>query len=56
MVTAIIDYGAGNIHSIEKALEYVGATVQVTDDQMWLPKQKQLCFLVSVRAELLWHV
>ena len=29
---AIIDYGAGNIHSIEKALEYVGAQVQVTDD------------------------
>ncbi|HTI14890.1 MAG TPA: imidazole glycerol phosphate synthase subunit HisH [Dictyobacter sp.] len=29
---AIIDYGAGNIHSIEKALEYVGAEVQVTDD------------------------
>jgi glutamine amidotransferase len=29
---AIIDYGAGNIHSIAKALEYVGATVQVTDD------------------------
>jgi glutamine amidotransferase len=32
MMIAIIDYGAGNIHSIEKALEYVGATVQVTDD------------------------
>ncbi|GCE12718.1 imidazole glycerol phosphate synthase subunit HisH [Tengunoibacter tsumagoiensis] len=29
---AIIDYGAGNIHSIEKALEQVGAQVQVTDD------------------------
>lgn len=29
---AIIDYGAGNIRSIEKALETVGATVQVTDD------------------------
>ncbi len=29
---AIIDYGAGNIHSIEKALEYIGANVQVTDD------------------------
>lgn len=28
---ALIDYGAGNIHSIEKALEYVGATVKVTD-------------------------
>lgn len=29
---AIIDYGAGNIRSIEKALEHVGAVVQVTDD------------------------
>jgi glutamine amidotransferase len=29
---AIIDYGAGNIRSIEKALEYIGANVQVTDD------------------------
>src|SRR5439155_25518793 len=27
-----VDYGAGNIHSIEKALEYAGAPVQVTDD------------------------
>src|SRR6266516_1509302 len=26
---AIIDYGAGNIRSIEKALEHVGAVVQV---------------------------
>ena len=29
---AIIDYGAGNIHSIEKALEHVGARVQVTNE------------------------
>ncbi len=29
---AIIDYGAGNIRSIEKALEHVGARVQVTDE------------------------
>jgi imidazole glycerol-phosphate synthase subunit HisH len=28
---AIINYGAGNIRSIEKALEHVGAAVQVTD-------------------------
>ena len=28
---ALVDYGAGNIHSIEKALEYVGATVHVTN-------------------------
>ena len=29
---AIVDYRAGNIRSIAKALEQVGATVQVTDD------------------------
>jgi glutamine amidotransferase len=29
---AIIDYGAGNIHSIAKALEHVGGSVRVTDD------------------------
>lgn len=29
---AIIDYGAGNIRSIEKALEHVGAQVHVTAD------------------------
>jgi imidazole glycerol-phosphate synthase subunit HisH len=29
---AIIDYGAGNIRSIEKALAHVGAKAQVTDD------------------------
>ena len=29
---AIIDYGAGNIHSIEKALEHVGANVCITDE------------------------
>jgi imidazole glycerol-phosphate synthase subunit HisH len=29
---AIIDYGAANIHSIEKALEQVGTQVRVTDD------------------------
>ena len=28
---ALIDYGAGNIHSIEKALERVGGVVRVTD-------------------------
>ena len=29
---AIVDYGAGNMHSIAHALEHVGARVQVTDD------------------------
>jgi glutamine amidotransferase len=35
---AIIDYGAGNIRSIEKALEYVGAEVQVTADPAVIAK------------------
>ena len=30
----VIDYGAGNMRSIEKALAYVGAQVQVTDDPL----------------------
>ncbi len=29
---AIVDYGAGNMHSIAHALEHVGANVRVTDD------------------------
>src|SRR5712691_5620810 len=29
---AIIDYGAGNMRSIARALEHLGASVQVTDD------------------------
>ena len=35
---ALVDYGAGNIHSIEKALEHVGATVQVTNDPATVAK------------------
>ena len=27
---ALLDYGMGNLHSAAKALEYVGATVDVT--------------------------
>jgi glutamine amidotransferase len=29
---AIVDYGAGNISSVKKALEHLGAEAQVTDD------------------------
>lgn len=31
-VTALVDYGAGNLHSVENALRKVGAKVTVTDD------------------------
>lgn len=39
---AIIDYGAGNIRSIEKALEFVGANVQVTDDPTFVNKAQAI--------------
>ncbi|RUM44309.1 MAG: imidazole glycerol phosphate synthase subunit HisH, partial [Desulfurobacterium sp.] len=29
---AVIDYGMGNLRSVSKALEFVGAKVTVTDD------------------------
>jgi glutamine amidotransferase len=31
-VIAVLDYGMGNLRSVEKALEHVGATVSVTND------------------------
>ncbi|GCE49614.1 glutamine amidotransferase [Thermosporothrix hazakensis] len=46
---AIIDYRAGNIHSIAKALEYVGAAVQVTDDPA-VVKQASAVVLPGVGA------
>lgn len=33
MSVAIIDYDAGNIKSVEKALEYLGQKVKITRDQ-----------------------
>ncbi|VVB95338.1 Imidazole glycerol phosphate synthase subunit HisH [uncultured archaeon] len=32
MKLVIIDYGLGNLHSIEKALQYVGAEVEISND------------------------
>ncbi len=29
---AIVDYGAGNVSSVKKAFEHLGASVQVTSD------------------------
>ncbi len=39
---AVIDYGAGNIHSIEKALEHVGATVRVTNEPAIIKEAKAI--------------
>ena len=35
---AIIDYGAGNIRSVEKALMHIGCEVEVTQDPSVLMK------------------
>jgi len=32
MKTIIIDYGLGNLRSIEKALQYVGAEAEISND------------------------
>ena len=29
---AIIDYGAGNLHSVQKAIEFVGGKALITND------------------------
>lgn len=31
-MTAIIDYGAGNLHSVKNALDYIGAPCEITSD------------------------
>ena len=38
---AIIDYGAGNIRSVEKALMHIGCEVEVTQDPSILMKSRR---------------
>ena len=39
---AIVDYGAGNISSVKKALEYLGATAEVTSDPQAIAAAEKL--------------
>jgi len=39
---AIVDYGAGNISSVKKALEHIGAGAQVTSDPRGIAAAKQI--------------
>ena len=39
---AIVDYGAGNISSVKKALEYLGATADVTCDPQVIAQAEKL--------------
>ena len=38
----IVDYGAGNMHSIARALEHVGASVRVSDDPALLAEARAI--------------
>jgi glutamine amidotransferase len=39
---AIIDYGMGNLRSVQKALEHVGATAQITQDKNVIESAKKI--------------
>lgn len=39
---AIVDYGAGNISSVKKALEHVGAGVEVTSDSALMARAEKI--------------
>ncbi|AOA57130.1 imidazole glycerol phosphate synthase subunit HisH [Acinetobacter larvae] len=41
---ALLDYGMGNLHSAAKALEYVGAHVDVTNDPQLIAKADKIVF------------
>lgn len=41
---ALLDYGMGNLHSAAKALEYVGATVDVTNDPKLIAQADKIVF------------
>lgn len=41
---ALLDYGMGNLHSAAKALEYVGATVDVTNDPKIIERADKIVF------------
>lgn len=48
---AIIDYGAGNIRSVEKALMHIGCEVEVTQDPSILMKADG----AVLRASVVWR-
>ncbi len=41
---ALLDYGMGNLHSAAKALEHVGATVDVTNDPQLIARADKIVF------------
>lgn len=41
---ALLDYGMGNLHSVSKALEHVGATVDITNNPQIIAKADKIVF------------
>ena len=49
-IITVIDYQAGNIRSVEKALEKSGASVKVSGKASDLENRMRWCFLARVHA------
>ena len=47
---AIIDYGMGNLRSVQKALEFVGQTAVITDDPKEMRRADKVGFLPILRS------
>ncbi|MBN1541091.1 imidazole glycerol phosphate synthase subunit HisH [candidate division KSB1 bacterium] len=41
---AIVDYSAGNIFSVQKAVEKIGASARVTSDPKWIDRAEKIIF------------
>ena len=51
---AVIDYGAGNIRSVYKALKHIGCECVITRDKDEIMMQTVLFCRVSVRLAIQW--
>lgn len=51
---AIVDYDAGNLMSVKKALEYIGETPVVTRDVKQYSRQIKLFYLESEHLATVW--
>ena len=43
-VISLIDFGAGNLHSVNKALKFVGANIEITNDETVIEKSDAVIF------------
>ena len=53
---ALIDYDAGNMKSVEKALQLIGEDVLVTRDPKEILAADKVCYRVWVVLEMRWKI